>query len=129
MLLGLFILSAIVIKTSLLGLGWISIGIGLGGYLFCRFYHMNLADLLLKKFKQLFITGATLHLLLYLGLIVKLFLIDSLEDIPAFLISHLVYHHALSALIAAALTFMAIGVYLTQQKLKQADITSPSLLN
>lgn len=126
MLLGLFILSAILIKTSLLGLGWISIGIGLGGYLFCRFYHMNLADLLLKKFKQLFITGAILHLLLYLGLIVKLFLIDSLEDIPAFLISHLVYHHAL---IAAALTFMTIGVYLTQQKLKQADITSPSLLN
>ncbi|MCG9962980.1 MAG: hypothetical protein ACRDCT_14965 [Shewanella sp.] len=129
MLLGLFILSAILIKTSLLGLGWISIGIGVGGYLFCRFYHLNLADLLIKKFRRLFISGAILHLLLYLGLIVKLFLIDSLEDIPAFLISHLVFHHALCALIAAALTFMAIGVYLTQQKLKLADTASPSLLN
>ena len=94
MLLGLFMLSAILIKTSLLGLGWISIGIGVGGYLFCRFYHINLADLLVKKFRRLFISGAILHLLLYLGLIVKLFLIDSLEDIPAFLISHLVFHHA-----------------------------------
>jgi len=64
MLLGLFMLSAILIKTSLLGLGWISIGIGVGGYLFCRFYHINLADLLVKKFRRLFISGAILHLLL-----------------------------------------------------------------
>ena len=42
MLLGLFILSAVLIKTSLLGLGWISIAIGLSGYLFCRWFHFNL---------------------------------------------------------------------------------------
>ncbi|QYJ72283.1 hypothetical protein K0H59_04285 [Shewanella sp. FJAT-51649] len=129
MLLGLFMLSAILIKTSLLGLGWISIGIGLGGYLFCRYYRLNLAARLVQKFKRLFITGAILHLLLYLGLIVKLFLIDSIEDIPTFFISHLVFHHALCALIAAALTFMAVGVYLTQQKLKQAQLTPPLQLN
>lgn len=34
MLLGLLILSAVLIKTSLLGLGWISIIIGLSGYLY-----------------------------------------------------------------------------------------------
>ncbi|MFB2648550.1 hypothetical protein [Shewanella mangrovisoli] len=129
MLLGLFMLSAILIKTSLLGLGWISIGIGLAGYLFCRYYRLNLATRLVQKFKRLFITGAILHLLLYLGLIVKLFLIDSIEDVPAFFISHLVFHHALCALIAAALTFMAVGVYLTQQKLKQAQLSPPLQLN
>ena len=129
MLLGLFMLSAILIKTSLLGLGWISIGIGTGGYLFCRYYRFNLAARLVQKFKRLFITGAILHLLLYLGLIVKLFLIDSIEDIPAFFISYLVFHHALCALIAAALTFMAVGVYLTQQKLKQAQLSPPLQLN
>ncbi|WP_261731110.1 hypothetical protein [Shewanella xiamenensis] len=37
MLLGLFMLSAILIKTSLLGLGWISIGIGVGGLSFLPF--------------------------------------------------------------------------------------------
>ncbi|MFV0595232.1 hypothetical protein [Shewanella sp.] len=129
MLLGLFLLSAILIKTSLLGLGGVSIGIGIGGYLFCRYYPINLAARLVQKFKRLFITGAILHLLLYLGLIVKLFLIDSLEGIPAFLISHLVFHHALCALIAATLTFMAIGIYLTQQKLKQAVLAPPLQLN
>ncbi len=120
MLLGLFILSAVLIKTSLLGLGWISITIGLSGYLFCRWFNIKLDIKLTDKFKRLFITGAALHLLVYIGLITKLFLIDSFEDLPTFLISHLVFHHAISAVIAAALTFLAIRIYLQQQKLTQA---------
>ncbi|WP_259587907.1 hypothetical protein [Shewanella baltica] len=75
---------------------------------------------LIDKFRRLFITGAALHLLVYIGLITKLFLIDSLEDLPTFLISHLVFHHIISAAIAATLTFLAIRIYLQQQKLTQA---------
>ena len=118
MLLGLFILSGVLIKTSLLGLGWISIAIGLSGYLFCRWFYFNLDIKLIGKFRRLFITAAALHLLVYIGLITKLFLIDSLEDLPTFLISHLVFHHIISATIAAVLTFIAIGIYLQQQKIK-----------
>lgn len=120
MLLGLFILSGVLIKTSLLGLGWISIAIGLSGYLLCRWFNFNLDIKLIDKFRRLFITGAALHLLVYIGLITKLFLIDSLEDLPTFLISHLVFHHIISAAIAATLTFLAIRIYLQQQKLTQA---------
>lgn len=120
MLLGLFILSGVLIKTSLLGLGWISIAIGLSGYLFCRWINFKLDIKLIGKFRRLFITGAALHLLVYIGLITKLFLIDSLEDLPTFLISHLVSHHIFSAAIAATLTFLAIRIYLQQQKLTQA---------
>ena len=120
MLLGLFILSGVLIKTSLLGLGWISIAIGLSGYLFCRWINFKLDIKLIGKFRRLFITAAALHLLVYIGLITKLFLIDSLEDLHTFLISHLVFHHIISAAIAATLTFLAIRIYLQQQKLTQA---------
>ncbi|MGI2208651.1 hypothetical protein ACROAD_10240 [Shewanella baltica] len=118
MLLGLFILSGVLNKTSLLGLGWISIAIGLSGYLLCRWFNFNFDIKLIDKFRRLFITGAALHLLVYIGLITKLFLIDSLEDLPTFMISHLVFHHIISAAISAVLTFMAIGIYLQQQKVK-----------
>ncbi|MGL5393202.1 MAG: hypothetical protein ACRDA8_17785 [Shewanella sp.] len=118
MLIGLFILCALLVKTSLLGFGSIAIGIALSGYLCCRYLDRKLAPELRRKFRRLFISAAGLHLLAYAAIFLKLLLIDSLEDIASLVVSHWVMHHGMSAVIAAIVTFMAIGIYLEQQKLQ-----------
>jgi hypothetical protein len=44
-------------------------------------------------------------------LLTKLTLIDGWQDVPAFLLGHLVLHHAVSALIATILIIMTIRIY------------------
>ena len=44
-------------------------------------------------------------------LIVKMWLIEGWQDVPAFLLSHLVLHHAFSALIATVLIVLTIRIY------------------
>lgn len=55
-----------------------------------------------------------LHLGIYLFLIVKLFFISGFSDIPAFIVSHLIIHHFMSAFIGATLMVMGIRIYNAQ---------------
>lgn len=72
--------------------------------------------LLLVRFKHFFLSAVGLHLATYFALLLKLILIDSAEDVAAFIVSHLVLHHVVCAVIAAVLTFMAVNLYLQYRK-------------
>lgn len=133
MFIGLFIACALLIKTSLLGLGGVSILLGLTGVIICAlatkvttntFTHnnpnavaiMTHQRLLLARFKRFFLSAMGLHLATYFTLLLKLIFIDSAEDVAAFIVNHLVLHHVVCAVIGAVLTFMAVNLYLHYRK-------------
>ncbi|MFD1097194.1 hypothetical protein [Shewanella litorisediminis] len=130
MFIGYLVVAAIIVKTSLMGLGGMSLAIASVAYLLNRLWMRSRArpfrgkqvsnqaqtSVLGSKFAQLCLTAALLHLAVYLGLVVKLLMMDGLEDIPAFLLSHLVLHHVLCALIGGIVTLMAIRLYLARRE-------------
>jgi hypothetical protein len=106
-----YLASAVVAKTSLLGLGAVTLLLCLLALLALRLFGGNLTAPLRHRIGQIFRTGLYLHLATYLMLIVKMWLIEGWQDVPAFLLSHLVLHHAFSALIATVLIVLTIRIY------------------
>ncbi|MCG7541952.1 hypothetical protein [Pseudoalteromonas sp. OF7H-1] len=108
-----FIYAIVLIKTSLLGLGIISILLSIAFIVALRLnlpaLPVNAKSKFIKSFK--FVLFA--HLLGYLLLVSKLLLIDGWQDVPMFIASHLIMHHIWSGLIAAILTLTTILKYQT----------------
>ncbi|AXQ98847.1 hypothetical protein [Pseudoalteromonas piscicida] len=108
-----FIYSIVLIKTSLLGLGIVSIVLSSVFILALRFNIPALSVNAKSKFVKSFKLVLFAHLLGYLLLFSKLLLIGGWQDVPMFIASHLVMHHLWSGLIAAILTFTTIQKYKT----------------
>ncbi|KZW99114.1 hypothetical protein JL49_19165 [Pseudoalteromonas luteoviolacea] len=106
-----YILSATLVKTSLLGLGIVSIMLSILALLIMSINKLHLSTIARQKFKRIFKVALVGHLFAYLGLLVKALLIDGAEDIPAFIVSHLVLHHVLCALVAGTVTYLTLRLY------------------
>ncbi|MCL2913770.1 hypothetical protein L2725_08190 [Shewanella corallii] len=113
------LVSVVLIKLSLIGQGLMSIAIGAIAWIVCRKLPFKLDPVLKQKFSRLFATAALLHISLYLVLIAKMTLIDKASDIPGFMLSHLLLHHLVCALLAAPLVFMTVAIYNTRRTLNQ----------
>ncbi|MCG7564774.1 hypothetical protein MHM95_00490 [Pseudoalteromonas sp. CnMc7-15] len=105
------ILAVVLIKTSLLGLGVVSMAIALCAWLLLRLGVVAIHPSMKQGFRRLFKVALLLHLSVYVALILKLLLIDSFDDIPAFIVGHLLIHHLMSAVIGATVIFMLIRRY------------------
>ncbi|WP_306518127.1 hypothetical protein [Rheinheimera sp.] len=106
-----YIASAVVVKTSLLGLGLVTLGLCVIALVLLRLFGTNLSQPLQHRIGQIFRTGIYLHLAAYLLLLLKMLFIDGWQDVPAFMMGHLLMHHASSALIATILLLMTIRIY------------------
>lgn len=106
-----YLASAVVAKTSLLGLGSVTLACCIAALLALRWFGNSLSQPLQQRFRQIFRTGFYLHLATYALLLLKLTLIEGWQDVPAFFLGHLVLHHAVSALIATILIVMTIRIY------------------
>ncbi|WP_105167701.1 hypothetical protein [Pseudoalteromonas sp. T1lg23B] len=107
-----YILLAITIKTSLLGLGMVSLLISLIALLFIKFIAADMPEYHTKRFARAFKVAVFAHLSAYGLLIIKLAFVDGLRDIPAFIASHLIIHHILSGAIAGGLTLYGIKIFM-----------------
>jgi hypothetical protein len=135
-----YLAAIVLIKTSLLGLGLISLAIACGALLFMRltqqrFFVMSSTENLSQRPTQLhsqqlsqkkrlaspetraaflvvFKTAAVLHTIPYIVMVVKLLNLEELKDVVTMGISHLLLHHLFSALIAAVLTLLTLRVVL-----------------
>ncbi|MCF2829579.1 MULTISPECIES: hypothetical protein [Pseudoalteromonas] len=108
-----FIYSIVLIKTSLLGLGLVSIVLST---IFILALHLNIPTLSANaksEFTKSFRFVTFSHLLGYLLLLSKLLFIDGWQDVPMFIASHLIMHHIWSGLIAAILTLTTLLKYQT----------------
>jgi len=103
--------SAVVVKTSLLGLGGISLLLSCLALIALKVFSNHVAAPLKQRIAQIFRTALFLHLSVYALLLIKLSLIDGWQDVPAFLLGHLVLHHAFSAFIGAIVLVMTIRIY------------------
>lgn len=106
-----YIASAVVVKTSLLGLGLVTLGLCVLALILLRLFGSHLSQQLQRRIGQIFRTGIYLHLAAYCMLLLKMLLIDGWQDVPAFIMGHLLMHHASSALIATILILMTIRIY------------------
>lgn len=106
---------ALLVKTSLLGFGLLTIGLALVALLALRLFASALPSTTRQRLKQLFKTALYLQLAAYgavaLKLVYALWSDASWHDIPSFLLSHYVMHHALSALSATLLILLTIRLY------------------
>lgn len=101
------LLALILIKTSLLGLGIVTIGLAASFSVLLRLLSRRFHRDVNKKLQQLFATAIVAHLIAYLVLIVKLLLLQGWQDIPMFIASHIIIHHVwcgLTALLLAIIT-------------------------
>ncbi|ATC93872.1 hypothetical protein [Pseudoalteromonas tunicata] len=106
-----FVISAVFIKVSFLGLGLLAIFIATIalGVLSSRLNYLNPEQK--NQFSRLFKTGLILHFCVYFGLILKLTFIDGWQDVATFIVGHLVMHHIMSSLIGAIALIMAIRIF------------------
>lgn len=106
---------AILAKTSLLGLGAITIVLAFTALLALRFFGKSLEFSTRRQLNRVFKTAVWMQVAAYGLLLLKLcwaLLGDtSWRDIPSFFISHLVMHHVLSALTATVLIVLTIQLY------------------
>lgn len=128
-----YLAAIVLIKTSLLGLGLISLAVACGALLFMRvtqrrFFAMSSAEPLhhhsrlghprlassetRAAFLLVFKTGAVLHIIPYIVMVIKLMSLEEAKDLVTMGISHLLLHHLFSALIAAVLTILTLRVVL-----------------
>lgn len=118
-----YVSCAILAKTSLLGLGAITIGLAIVALLALRFLAHALDYSTRRQLNRVFKTALWLHLAAYALLLVKLCFAllgdTSWQDIPTFMISHLVMHHVLSALFATVLIVMTIRLYNQRHAMQQ----------
>ncbi|MBQ4812239.1 hypothetical protein J8M20_12860 [Pseudoalteromonas luteoviolacea] len=106
-----YILVAILVKTSLLGLGVVSILLSIFALCVMSINKLPISELVRQKFKRVFKVALAGHMCAYLSLLVKALFIDGVQDIPAFIVSHLVLHHILCAFVAGVVTFLTLRVY------------------
>ncbi len=106
-----YLASAVVAKTSLLGLGAMTLLLCVLALIAMKILGKHLSRPLQQRIAQIFRVGIYLHLSTYAMLLVKLLFIDGWEDVPAFLLGHLVLHHAFSAFIGAILIVLTIRIY------------------
>ncbi len=106
-----YLACAVLAKTSLLGLGLLTLGLSLLALLVLRLFGGGLPDSTARSLRRSFRTSPYVHLGSYALLGLKLWLIDGWQDVPAFLLGHLVLHHAMSALIASILIVLSIRLY------------------
>lgn len=106
-----FVISAIFIKVSFLGLGMLAILIAAIALAVLNSRFNSLNTLQKNQFFRLFKTGLILHFCIYIGLILKLTFIDGWQDVATFIVSHLVMHHFMSTLIGAIALIMAIRIF------------------
>ncbi|MFY8273359.1 hypothetical protein AAEU32_04455 [Pseudoalteromonas sp. SSDWG2] len=111
------IFAVIVIKTSLLGLGIVSIMISCIALLVIKCRIINASAFVTSRARRIFRTALWLHVSVYVALVLKLILIDSVDDIPMFIASHLIVHHLMAAFIAATLIVMLIRGYFSSKSL------------
>ncbi|KZN37641.1 hypothetical protein [Pseudoalteromonas luteoviolacea] len=119
-----YVLAAILIKTSILGLGAVSILICLFSILVINLNKQRLASTIQLKFKRIFKLALLGHTSAYLGLFIKALFIDGAEDLPAFIVSHLLLHHVLCALVAGTVTFLTLRLYAQTKQLASQQSTS-----
>ncbi|MCF2856396.1 hypothetical protein L1286_02850 [Pseudoalteromonas sp. SMS1] len=110
-----YIFAAILIKTSLLGLGLVSIMVCFCAMLILTFNRPRIVSTIRAKFLRLFKIALFGHISAYLGLLIKAYFIDGVEDIPAFIVGHFVLHHILCAIVAGTVTILTLRLY-TQSK-------------
>ncbi|HAT42688.1 MAG TPA: hypothetical protein DCS87_13325 [Rheinheimera sp.] len=115
---------ALLAKTSLLGLGAVTIGLAVVALVALRFFARTLDFSTRRQLNRLFKTALWLHLAAYGLLLGKLCLAllgdTSWRDIPSFVVSHLVMHHLLSGLSATVLIVMTIRLYNQRHALQLA---------
>ncbi|ALO41392.1 hypothetical protein [Pseudoalteromonas phenolica] len=106
-----YIVTAALIKLSILGLGMLSIVTAFSSLFLLKVMQKKLSERLINRFRKKFKIALWGHISIYGALIGKLTFIDGISDIPAFLASHLVVHHMASGLIAATLLIMSLRTY------------------
>lgn len=106
---------AVLAKTSLLGLGLVTLGLAVVALIALRLFGRQLPAATQAGLKRIFNCALYLHLGTYLLLLVKLGVAIAMDsgwqDVPTFVISHLVTHHVMSALIASVLIVLSIRLY------------------
>ena len=115
-----YIITAVLIKLSLLGLGMLSIISAFVGLLFLKVIHKKLSEWLINRFRKKFKITVWGHISVYIIFIGKMIFIDGFSAIPAFFASHLVIHHMASGLIATTLIIMSFRTY-NQLKVSNSD--------
>jgi hypothetical protein len=116
-----YIITAVLIKLSILGLGMLSIITAFVGLLLLKVMNKKLSELLINRLSKKFKIALWGHISVYIAFIGKMILINDFNDIPAFLASHLVIHHVASGLIAATLMTMSLRTY---NQLKASNLNS-----
>jgi hypothetical protein len=106
-----YIITAVLIKLSILGLGMLSIITAFVGLLLLKVMNKKLSELLIIRFSKKFKIALWGHISVYIAFIGKMIFIDDFSDVPAFLASHLVIHHLASGFIAATLMIMSLRTY------------------
>lgn len=106
-----YIITAVLIKLSILGFGILSVVTAFIGLLLLKVMHKKLSELLIIRFSKKFKIALWGHTSVYIAFIGKMLFIDDFSDVPAFLASHLVIHHMVSGLIAATLMIMSLRTY------------------
>ncbi|MCF6438209.1 hypothetical protein L1077_02020 [Pseudoalteromonas luteoviolacea] len=118
-----YILVIVLVKTSLLGLGAISILLAMLALLVIKYAPLKIEQQTKSQFNKIYLVVLFGHLSAYIGLLIKAFFIDGIEDIPTFIVSHLVLHHILCALVAGVTTFMALRIFTAQRNHNSATVT------
>ncbi|MCG7548393.1 hypothetical protein [Pseudoalteromonas sp. Of7M-16] len=118
-----FILVIVLVKTSLLGLGGISIVIAALSLLIIKLTSLDISMSHRLQFKRLFKVALWGHISAYLALFLKVILIDGFEDIPTFIVSHLILHHVLCATVAGVSVFLALRIYTDHRRTENIPST------
>lgn len=106
---------AVLAKTSLLGLGLVTLALAVVALLALRVFGQQLPVTTQQGLRRIFRCALYLHIGTYGLLILKLLLLmltdPTWQDVPTFVISHLFTHHVMSALIASVLIVLSIRLY------------------
>ncbi|WP_462158501.1 hypothetical protein [Pseudoalteromonas sp. GB56] len=116
------VFALILVKTSLLGLGLISIGLSLVALLAVNLNLIRVHPYITQRAKRIYKTALWLHISVYGLLVAKLIMIESLEDIPLFIAGHLLFHHLMAAVIGATLLVLVIRSYFGYKALTVNDV-------
>jgi len=106
---------AVLVKTSLLGLGVVTIGLAVIALVALRLRAAGLPTTTHQGLRRVFKAALWLHVAAYGVLVGKLIIAmlsdASWQDIPTFIISHLVMHHVMSGISATLLIVLTIRLY------------------
>ena len=106
-----YIITAVLIKLSILGFGILSVVTAFIGLLLLKVMHKKLSEWLINRFRKKFKIAVWGHISVYIVFMGKMIFIDDFSDIPTFFASHLVIHHMASGLIATTLIIMSFRTY------------------